>query len=34
MGPYNVNPRVDLLKLHGFVENIIQQFLEEVFHGI
>ena len=32
-GLYNVNPIVDLLKLHGNVENIIPQFLEEVFHA-
>ena len=33
MGLYNVNTRVDLSKLYGFVENIILQFLEEVFHA-
>ena len=33
MGLYNVNPTVDLTKLHGNVENIIPQFLEEVFHA-
>ena len=32
-GLYNVNPRIDLPKLNGYVENIIQQFLEEVFHA-
>ena len=32
MGLYNVNPIVDLPKLHGNVENIIPQFLE-VFHA-
>ena len=33
MGLYNVNPRDDLPKLHVHVENIILQFLEEVFHA-
>ena len=33
MGVYNVNPRVDLPKSHGYVDNIILQFLEEVFHA-
>ena len=31
MGLYNINPRVDLPKLCGYVENIIPQFLEEDF---
>ena len=31
MGLYNINPRVELPKLHGYVENIIPQFLEEDF---
>ena len=33
MGLCNAYPRVDLPKLHGCVENIIPQFLEEVFHA-
>ena len=33
MGLCNVNPRVDLPKLHGCVENIIPQFLEEILHA-
>ena len=33
IGLCNANPRVDLPKLHGYVENIIPQFLEEVFHA-
>ena len=32
MGLYSVNPRLDLPKLHGYVENIIPHFLEKVFH--
>ena len=27
MGLYNVNPRVDLPKFHGYVENIIHTVL-------
>ena len=33
MGLYNVNPRVGMPRLHGYVENIIPKFLEEVFHA-